>query len=154
LKRSSFFDFNKETKIPAEQEMASLRNLYESEELPSPFIFDEQIITTSLPPEERKDKISELNQAYEEMKKVTKELEPGKYPNYAEMPIKEKKLENVPDNLPIADETFFAEYEDPKQIVEEKPTSVVDDELIIETKKEPTPEELKKRLNQLLRGEL
>ncbi len=146
LPKKSFFNFKKETELPVENEIESLRKLYQNEQSDSPFLFEEKI-----------EEVPEIDQAFQEMKKITKQIEPSKYPNFSEMPVREKQPESVPDNLPIADETFFAEYENPQQAAMQESTSVVptiEEDIVADTKKEPTPEELKERLNKLLRGEL
>lgn len=153
LKKSYFFDFKKKSDAGAEEELESLSNLYQTEQSEAPFIFEEKEMGQILPME----KASQEDFKFQEIKKITKKFEPGKYPNFPEMPIREKQPEIVPHNLPIADDAFFAQYETPQQeIVAEhpKPEVVVEQEPVASVKQEPTPEELKKRLNQLLRGEL
>jgi hypothetical protein len=76
---------------------------------------------------------------------------PAQYPNFPELPVSQTKVASAPANLPFADEGDLPIFESPaeEKIPEENletASSLVD--------KEPTKEELKARLNQLLKGEL
>ncbi|EKE18945.1 MAG: hypothetical protein ACD_9C00189G0003 [uncultured bacterium] len=156
--KNSFFDFKKKTDIPAEKEIESLHSLYE-QQVP-PFIFkEEKKYHVPSESEQKKEEIdfeepSREDLRFQEMKKITKKMEPGKYPNFPEMPVMEKKKASAPDNLPIADESFFQEYGIDQEPVEKEKDIDTREEKQEKDSQEPTPEELKKRLNQLLKGEL
>lgn len=146
LQKSFFPEFKKNTGYPIEQELESLSSLYEREQAEQPFVFESNASAEEVP--------AAYDEKFQEVKKITKELEPSKYPNFPEMPVRVGQMENVPSNLPIAEEEFFFE-----QVAQ--PQAVVTEEIMpdnMEVKKdvhaEPSEEELKKRLNSLLRGEL
>lgn len=85
-----------------------------------------------------------------EIETLNKIIQQDVYPNFPEVPTHGKAKAQAPDNLPIGDTTYTFEYkEEPK---EESKTE--DIQPAADSKREPTPEELKKRLNQLLKGEL
>lgn len=133
------FDFGKKAKVSVGQGVEKLRRLYQSD---APFVF-----------EEKKEAVSEISQVdpqLQEMKKLTKQMEPSKYPNFPEMPVTGKVKASAPENLPIADDDFFADIPEVKK---EIPEELVAEESVVDGKREPTKEELKERLNQLLRGE-
>lgn len=145
-KLNSFFDFKKNPTRPIEQELESLSNLYQDEQAEAPFVFEQEI------QKEAAEKLN-INEKFQEIKKITKKLEPGKYPNFPEMPATHTQSSSAPDNLPIADDSYFAQYSKPTEIIQSE-TLPIKDEIAIDTAKEPTPEELKKRLNELLRGKI
>lgn len=156
LKKNYLFDFKKDSIVTPEKEIEALRNLYQNERDESPFIFEETNEEMVLPID-KVEKNADAESKFQEMKKITKKFEPGKYPNFSEMPIRQaQQPATVPDNLPVADETFFAGHVAPQETetVQKQVATIVEEEPVIDMKKEPTPEELKKRLNQLLRGEL
>ena len=153
LKMNSFFDFKKTPELPLEEELESLNNLYRSEQTKQPFVFEQKTEDTELP-QEKAALISDYAEKFQEIKKITKKLEPGKYPNFPEMPIGHKREASAPDNLPIADSAFLAQFETPQQPAEPEPLSTTEEETVTEGPKEPTPEELKKRLNELLKGKI
>lgn len=70
------------------------------------------------------------------------------YPNYPEMPRIESKKASAPDNLPI-----FNSYEE-LEVVEDKKNVKQETEFVEIKKEEPTAEELRDRLNKLLRGDM
>lgn len=76
---------------------------------------------------------------------------PAQYPNFPEMPASQAKVASAPANLPFAEEGEFPIFESP---AEEKSSEENVDTATSLVDKEPTKEELKARLNQLLRGEL
>ena len=76
---------------------------------------------------------------------------PAQYPNFPEMPASQAKVASAPANLPFAEEGEFPIFESP---TEEKSAEENVDSATSLVDKEPTKEELKARLNQLLRGEL
>jgi len=90
----------------------------------------------------------------QEMKKMTKIIEKNKYPNFSEVPKYAQATASAPTNLPVADDSFFsqpnlnAEQSKQSEIIEIK------EEPKIKIHPEPDAEQLKKRLNDLLRGEL
>lgn len=150
-KMKSFFDYKKNTAMPIEQELASLNKLYQNEKVEEPFVFEKENIQTT---KKVSDLIPEKDVRVQEMKKITKQFEPGRYPNFPEMPVREHHAD-APDNLPVADESFFQVFNsEEEEIIEQKTSIEMEDQMVDKTSKEPTPEELKKRLNQLLRGEL
>ncbi|EKE19797.1 MAG: hypothetical protein ACD_8C00103G0002 [uncultured bacterium] len=133
------FDFGKKAKVSVGQGVEKLRRLYQSD---APFVFEEKKETFS--------GISQIDPQLQEMKKLTKQMEPSKYPNFPEMPVATKVKASAPDNLPIAEDDFLANL---PEIEKEIPKEPVSDESVVDFKREPTKEELKERLNQLLRGE-
>ncbi len=79
------------------------------------------------------------------------DLPTGIYPDFAEIPMTNSRVSNAPANLPVAEEDFL-ESKPPKFSMPDH-----DEPLNIETEiktHEPTQEELKARLNKLLKGEL
>lgn len=94
------------------------------------------------------------NAGIQKMKQLTKLIEPDKYPNFPEMPTMLEKRDAAPGNLPIADDDFEENFLDVKEAVNPQVEELEIPQLEVDQKsKEPTPDELKKRLNQLLRGE-
>lgn len=84
-------------------------------------------------------------QPKEEIEKI-EEFDKAMYPNFPEIPTGKVKEVSAPDNLPIAGGYF----EEPKKQEEDS-----QEPSVIELKKdEPTDEELRERLNKLLRGDL
>ncbi|KKQ81152.1 MAG: hypothetical protein UT03_C0010G0007 [Candidatus Moranbacteria bacterium GW2011_GWD2_38_7] len=82
-----------------------------------------------------------------ELETLNRIIQQDIYPNFPEMPKHAKPMASAPDNLPIADSSFYGqqpELEKQEEIREEQS----------QAPKEPTPEELKKRLNELLKGKL
>lgn len=95
---------------------------------------------------------SEKTQSDKELETLNKIIQQDIYPNFPEMPVAPKKSE-APDNLPIGDSSFFME-ENPQQSEEVKEEEVEEKQPEEDLNREPTPEELKRRLNQLLKGKL
>ncbi|HAS00167.1 MAG TPA: hypothetical protein DEA89_03110 [Candidatus Moranbacteria bacterium] len=147
LKMGSFFEFKKNPNIPVEEELEMLNNLYKNQQAEQTFDFEQ----------EQKEEFGNLEyeKKFQEMKKITKSLEPDKYPNFPEMPIAHKVEASAPANLPIADDSFFIQNEAPIEL-ESAPSQSVESEQdsISSETREPTPEELKKRLNELLKGKI
>ncbi|KKQ52530.1 MAG: hypothetical protein US70_C0008G0017 [Parcubacteria group bacterium GW2011_GWD2_38_11] len=165
-KMHSFFDFKKNPEMPVEKELESLNNLYRSQQAEESFVFEQDIAP-----------VPEADKKIQEMKKITKQIEPDKYPNFPEMPARNASRSDAdgparnashndaggpashkanaaaPDNLPIADDSFFTEYAMPAEQIQSQPMEVEQDLAAKETK-EPTSEELKKRLNELLKGKI
>lgn len=84
----------------------------------------------------------------EELERLNKIMQQDIYPNFPEMPISEPKKASAPDNLPIADVDAF-EIDKSEEEDKEKSDMAIENE---KSSHEPTPEEIRKRLNQLLRG--
>lgn len=120
-----------------QEDMRSLENLYMS---------DMPIEILAAP---RDNSNETLAPKIQEMKKITKTFEKSKYPNFSEVPKHTQLTASAPDNLPVADD-FNLNVEQPKQseIIEIK------EEPKIKIHPEPGEEQLKKRLNELLRGNL
>ena len=144
LKGKQFFDFKKDEILSTEKEITLLEELYKAEQADATIVSQEK---------------NELPLEVQEMKRLTKKIEADKYPNFPEMPVRSAEAKvSAPDNLPIADDSFFMNSN--PNVSQEKIASVeeeiVSQEESVEEPKihEPTPEELKARLNQLLRGEL
>lgn len=87
-----------------------------------------------------------------ELEALNKIIQQDIYPNFPEMPTTGNVKASAPDNLPIGDDLMFAQNvisQDPQASIVQQDAPVVE-----EKKGEPTSEQLKQRLNQLLRGEL
>jgi len=141
----SFFEFKKNPNIPVEEELEMLNNLYKNQQAEQAFDFEQ----------EKKEEFGNLKYAkkFQEMKKITKSLEPDKYPNFPEMPVSHKVESSAPANLPVADDSFFIQNEAPTESSPSQSVESERDSIASETR-EPTPEELKKRLNELLKGKI
>jgi capsular polysaccharide biosynthesis protein len=143
FRKNFFFDLKKKTARPVEDELESLNDLYRAEQSEQPFVFEEEA-ENIVPVHEEK---------FQEIKKITKELEPSKYPNFPEMPVRMQGRASAPDNLPIGDDDTFlfqSNIAPAIEVKEEEASPKIEED----TKAEPTEEELKKRLNSLLKGEL
>lgn len=154
---NSFFEFKKAPKIPVEEELEMLNNLYRTEQAEQEIILNNEIKSESLQQEQENNVENlEYEKRFQEMKKITKSLEPDKYPNFPEMPlVREVSKASAPDNLPIADDSFFVQSEEPaKAIKVEETVEETNKEEFFDITKEPTQEELKKRLNELLKGNI
>lgn len=127
------FDLSKFFQKKTDQKIESLEDLYMPEEISEKPYFSENHNKVEIPSE----KASQIK----EMKSITKIIQQNKYPNFPEMPVHEMKKSEAPDNLPVAEDFPMQSFES-----QEKPR--------IETHREPTAEELRERLNRLLRGEL
>ncbi|MEI8344305.1 MAG: hypothetical protein WCF93_05135 [Candidatus Moraniibacteriota bacterium] len=85
----------------------------------------------------------------EEVKNIQEIANRNIYPNFPEMPVHGVSKSSAPDNLPIAD--FGAEFDQKnKEEVKDMPGEHEAKEIT----HEPTADQLKERLNQLLRGEM
>jgi capsular polysaccharide biosynthesis protein len=143
----SLFNFKMETQRPSLPEIKSLEDLYMAEQADAVFAIKEEPKKQIFPQENVMNK-PEITPQIKEMKKLTKMIQRDKYPNFPEMPVHEIKKASAPENLPIADENFLIHSdENAKQKTQQE-------QPIITLHHEPTEEELKTRLNQLLRGEL
>jgi capsular polysaccharide biosynthesis protein len=134
---------NKESQeSSAQDEMKSLEDLYMSD------------IPAKIPTEHKKTFSETITSGIQEMKKMTKTFEKNKYPNFSEVPKHAQVTASAPDNLPIADDSFFGgpnlNAEQPKH----SENIEIKKEPEIKIHPEPNMEQLKKRLNDLLRGEL
>lgn len=99
---------------------------------------------------------------FEELEKIHQKKQVEIYPNFPEMPVREAAkaaapenlpvFDSAPSNLPVADEAYevpkFTPIEAEEKVEEIAPAAPVVKE------EEPTQTELKKRLNQLLKGDL
>ena len=74
------------------------------------------------------------------------------YPNFPEMPVSHGKTASAPANLPFADEDMFGPLEEATE--EEPMVGITEKKEDIPADREPSSEDLKKRLNQLLKGDL
>ncbi len=83
----------------------------------------------------------------QEEEKKTADFDKSLYPNFPEMPKTPAKNASAPSNLPIA-ETNFIFGEPEENIVEEQ------QDFIEMKKEEPSLEEMKERLNKLLKGDM
>ncbi len=146
--------FKKNSAVTFEDEWESFNDLYQQEQVDEPFVFEEKAEDKKITQDDI-DTATNYEEKFQEVKKITKQLEPTKYPNFPEMPIREKHA-SAPDNLPIAEDSFFAQYAAPAEEVFVEKEEVIEkaEAIVIDDKpKEPTAAELKKRLNELLRGE-
>lgn len=125
----NWFDFSKKEPESSEEEKKYLENLYSSEQMQMPL---------------EKPEIPEKKDVkFEEMKELTKMIEPDKYPNFREIPKNSAQAtSSAPANLPIAEGYVFGQQTEEKKVAEKKEYS------------EPDQEKLKERLNKLLRGEM
>lgn len=202
LKNKNLFDFNtptdKKNPTSPEAEIESLKELYTPDQVETAYPIqqkpavsqfqDKRTLVTAekeiespkeFYPNDQAEKIFPIEQKptsaqFQEMKKLTKMTEQDKYPNFREIPKHAQQKASAPDNLPIADNSFFMQkglniQEQPQQeqltslepeIKKHEPT---DKELKARMSKLLNPEikqkelaanELKERLNKLLRGEL
>ena len=135
----NWFDFSKKEPGSSEEEKKYLESLYAAEQMQMPF----EITLKNEKPEAKNEKEAEKeNVKFEEMKELTKMMEPDKYPNFREIPKNSAQItSSAPANLPIADGYVF-----------NKPAEEIKTEKKIDYE-EPEEEQLKERLNKLLRGE-
>jgi hypothetical protein len=151
-KVSSFFDFKKNFSLP-QNTIAISSDLSEIQSIEEPYVFEQAIQPENSAPEVASEEV--INENFQEIKKITKKLEPSKYPNFPEVPVASRSVSGAPSNLPVADDEYYTQ--DIPQFGEIQPIAL--DEILpvaqeekIDSSKEPTPEQLKARLNQLLRG--
>lgn len=154
IRNNGLFDSNKlfGTKVSdsRQAELGLLEELYAAEQ--------PENIFPALSGQEKTENISEPGKdesKIREMKKITKIMEPGKYPNFPEMPMYKAEKNSAPENLPIADDSFLAGDNMAEQFSEQ--LSLSDKEAGAKeapSNEEPTQQQLKERLNKLLRGEL
>ena len=143
------FSFNLNSPVSKESEETSKQTYMKS--LEYLYMSDMPIEIPAAPQENRDNTVAPKIQ---EMKKITKTLEKNKYPNFLEVPKQAQVAASAPANLPIADDSFSDQFnsdiEQPKQseIIEIK------EEPKIKIHPEPDDEQLKKRLNDLLSGDL
>jgi capsular polysaccharide biosynthesis protein len=143
--KNNLFNFKKETADFAQQDIKTLEDLYLAEQTQLPFKVQEKSpMPVSQPQENREPSASE----FQEMKKLTKMFEPDKYPNFREVSKTSGQKAAAPENLPIADNSFF------DQFPMDTETSFSGPSAEAKIHPEPTAEKLKERLNKLLRGEL
>lgn len=140
LKNKNLFDFNPpvvgKTPVSPEAEIESLKELYMSDQVETVFPIQQKTETSQ----------------FQEMKKLTKMTEQDKYPNFREVPKYSQQKASAPENLPIADKSFFVHT---GLNIQEPPQQEQFSSLEPEIKKsEPTTKELKERLNKLLEGKI
>lgn len=137
------FDFSSIEK----KEIKSLDELYTAEQAEAAFVFPEKKETQIF---SQKDQEKDAA-GFQEIKKLTKMIEPDRYPNFREISKTAQPKSSAPENLPIADNSFMVENFGAKNeasvTVEKQPKSEPQNH-------EPTSEQLKERLNKLLRGEM
>lgn len=140
FKNKNLFNFNtqvgEKTPESPEEEMKSLEELYMSEQA-----------ETTFPIQPKND-----TEQFQEMKKLTKMTEQDKYPNFREVPKYTEQKASAPANLPIADDSFSMQSSLNTQKQSEQERNVSEKPEI--KKQEPTDDQLKERLNKLLRGEI
>ena len=132
----NWFDFSKKETESSEEEKKYLESLYALEQAELPLGFQEK-------KEESKKQTKQDNSDFQEIKELTKSIEPDRYPNFPEVPkSSQPKKSAAPENLPIAEGYSF-----------NKPVAEVKQE---EKKDyiEPEEDQLKERLNKLLRGDI
>ena len=104
------------------------------------------------------DKIQIKNNLEEEFAQEdnSKPFNASNYPNFPEIPKSYTKEASAPDNLPIAEIPNIFELPKNKESAEEKPVPGSEEKSnsIAMKMHEPTKEELKERLNKLLRGDI
>src|SRR6266567_2295656 len=90
-----------------------------------------------------------------ELEQLNKIIQQDIYPNFPEMPVHGAPKASAPDNLPIGDDSFYAPVSAsaPENLPTEQP-AVGPTKVEEEKTHEPTAQELKDRLNKLLKGEL
>ncbi len=135
----NWFDFSKKETGSSEEEKRYLESLYAAEQMQMPF----EITLKNEKPETKKEEEAKKEEVkFEEIKELTKMMEPDKYPNFREIPKNSAQVTSAaPANLPIADGYVFN-----KPAEESKPEKKREYE-------EPEEQQLKERLNKLLRGE-
>ena len=125
---------------PAEEKNAEksyLSELYKTEEYDVPFSFDQY----------KENEENDSTAPAQELDEINKHLQKSAYPNFPEMPASTNApTASAPDNLPVADGFDFPNISTPEAL-QQKPQAK-------DPHSEPSEEELKKRLNQLLKGEL
>ena len=131
----NWFDFSKKETESSEEEKKYLESLYALEQAELPLGFQEK-------KKESKKKTEQDNSGFQEIKELTKSIEPDRYPNFPEVPKSSHPKATAPENLPIAEGYSF-----------NKPVAEVKQE---EKKDyiEPGEDQLKERLNKLLRGDI
>lgn len=166
-KKKVWFDFSRFTNFSTfstsrEAGKEALEKLYQNDQVEMPAARDEKFDDVML--DENYLKAFEQDLKIKEMKRLTKQIEPDKYPNFPEMPIhaapiaapKNDAKAGAPDNLPIADASVMEMFSAPAPrdlpAQSEKSETLEPQEPV--TPKEPTSDELKKRLNELLRGKI
>jgi len=126
---------NLKTENSVQDEIKSLEDLYMSD------------IPVEIPTEPKRTLGEKITSGIQEMKKITKTFEKSKYPNFLEVPKRAQITASAPSNLPVADDSFFDQPSEQSETIEiaEAPRKI---------HPEPNTEQLKKRLNDLLRGKL
>ena len=142
-----FQNFNFFKKINQPMPIEALENLYEHETKIFQNLFAKKKPALSEQPAEKlveKTEEIEVAEPVAEVAHLQEIASRGVYPNFPEMPVHGAPKSFAPANLPIAD--FAIENDLPNQEAEAEPEA--------EKIHEPTSDELKNRLNQLLKGDL
>ncbi|HAV11797.1 MAG TPA: hypothetical protein DCX32_04645 [Candidatus Moranbacteria bacterium] len=89
----------------------------------------------------------------EHEKEEVASFDKGDYPNFPEIPKGPARSASAPANLPIAEEFF--PFEEPGKKMEKNEEKLEEPQSFVEMKKEePSEEELRERLNKLLKGDM
>ncbi|HEX8973869.1 MAG TPA: hypothetical protein VF817_00065 [Patescibacteria group bacterium] len=157
-----WWEFKKAEQEDASQKEGSLEDLYNTEQSEAPL--DEMAAYSNLEIEQHTENQQEAPQQMQqdpEVLKVQERAFQDMYPNFPEMParnatqsvaggpVRDAQKASAPDNLPIADDAFFNAPAESPQAQDE-----AEKQAASQTHSEPSADELKKRLNQLLKGQL
>ncbi len=154
FRNNSLRNFSRGKKSSQPLPLEALEDLYEKEDGQDYFMENESFSQSRAEAELAQALAEEQNKAIESGLENLQEIASRSvYPNFPEMPVHNVSKSAAPDNLPIAEDIFSAE------VTNEQDIALSDDVIMpkVEEKKvhtEPTAEELKRRLNQLLKGEL
>ncbi len=134
--------------------LEALENLYEAETTPETLITRQPALAVEPREIPAIEKPAQPQTLAKEVKHLQEIVSRNVYPNFPEMPVHNiGEKATAPSNLPIGDFDFSF-----GPMVESEPTlkEEVVEEVVPAVAKihEPTPEELKERLNQLLKGEI
>ena len=142
----NYFDFAQGLTLPFKKEKVLSDELQATQE--DALSSEEKNTVSNIPINEQiENSSSEKILRGKELETLNKIIEQDIYPNFPEMPNHTLQKASAPDNLPIGDDTYFPQMHEPAEASDSSP--LPDPSL-----REPTPEELKDRLNKLLKGEL
>lgn len=146
LPKKEYFTFEKFPKSSDETKIGSLEDLYKLEQAEKSFF------TSDKEAQRRKKSFLEKSEIKQESEKknISKKISEEKYPDYPEVPSSMQKKAEAPGNLPIADEVEFPEKTNEE--AEKNGLMKLDEKKKDDVSREPTNDEIKKRLNELLRG--
>jgi tetratricopeptide (TPR) repeat protein len=141
-------DLRQDISKDAQKDGSYLEDLYKKEESDIPFSFEKYYEDSKANP-----------LPMEELEHINKHVSKSMYPNFPEMPASSSfsTTASAPDNLPIADDfIFMAEQHNETQLQPKQESEIPEAAATTmgHQHQEPTEEELKNRLNQLLKGEL